>query len=410
MHFFKTEKKKIGATKTATRNNGDQIISKPAPITRRLTIIALYLSVWTLLNGSVTSFTIREYTFNKKNYVSLYDIATKTGINQTFDVISQRGKLYHKHHSAVFQAGYAAYLIDGRVYLSDYPVIRKNGEIFIPSLFFREMCSAFFPELEVRLANNHYSLKTKTKTEDPVPFLTPDSPPKEKIAFIFIDPGHGGRDPGAIGGKIREKDLTLKLSRKIRDYLKKNLKGVQILMTRDKDHFIELGKRTEMANRKLKKGTNGLFVSVHVNASISSRSNGHETYYLSQNPTNEESRATASLENNVVVLESKKHKPYQDVEYVEALMLTTQIQKESALLADNIQDRMKKNLRETRSRGVKKADFFVLRGALMPAVLVEAGYITNSKERKLLTQKDFQDRIAKSVGDGVIDFIKEYNK
>ncbi|MDA3900394.1 MAG: N-acetylmuramoyl-L-alanine amidase [Spirochaetes bacterium] len=378
---------------------------------RTIIIPLLLLTVSLTLFGTSLNFSVREYSIDGKKYISLYDIATKTGINQTFDVISQRGKLYHKHHFAVFQSGYAAYVIDGRIYMSSYPVMRKNGEVFIPSLFFKEMSAAFFPEFNLKLSRNHYSLNKKsTPADDPVANLVPVSPAKEKIAFIIIDPGHGGKDPGAIGHKVREKDLTLTISKKVKKYLEKNLRGVEVIMTREKDIFIELGKRTEIANRKLKKGTNGLFISMHVNASISSRSNGFENYYLSQNATNEESRATAALENNVVVLESNKHKPYQDVEYIEALMLTTQIQKESALLAGKIQNRMKKNLKETKSRGVKKADFFVLRGALMPAVLVEAGYITNKKERGLLIKGKFQDRVAKSVGDGIKDFITEYNK
>ena len=98
-------------------------------------------------------------------------------------------------------------------------------------------------------------------------------------------------------------------------------------------------KRTEIANGLLKEKQNGIFISIHVNAHLSKRISGFETYFLSQNPTNEEARNTAALENNVIVLEnkigSKKH--YGDIDYIEAMMLTTQILKESSMLANSIQ-------------------------------------------------------------------------
>jgi N-acetylmuramoyl-L-alanine amidase len=362
--------------------------------------------------NAASQYSIKEYTIAGKKYISLYDIAVNSDIQQNFDVISQRGKLYYKHHVAVFQSGFSVFLIDGKIYKSSYPVIREDGEVFIPSLFYVKTTEAFYPDYALQKRGNTYILAKRTAPQPPdpeLPDIEPVTPVKDRITFIIIDPGHGGKDPGAIGGKVYEKELVLKISRKLRDHLKQKLPGVTIRMTRDSDIFIELGKRTEIANRMLKKDSNGLFISMHINASVSSKSSGYETYVLSQNPTNEEARATASLENNVVVLEKKKHKPYQDVEYIEALMLTTQIQNESRLLADKIQARMKQNMKQFRSRGVKKADFFVLRGALMPAVLVEAGYITNEKERGELVKASYQTTIARAVGDGVVDFVNEYN-
>lgn len=373
----------------------------------------MLFTVWISLLSASSGFMIPEYTIGGKKYVSLYDIALKSDIQQNFDVISQRGKLYHRHHYAVFQSGFSAFVIDGMIYKSSYPVIRKNGEVFIPSIFFVKTMESFFPNHTLTLTGDRYRLARRTvpkiQPEPSVPELSPEEPPKDRITFIIIDPGHGGKDPGAIGGKVQEKKLVLSISKNLKDYLQKKMPGVTIRMTREGDKFIELGKRTEIANRMLKKDSNGLFISMHVNASISSKSSGYETYVLSQNPTNEEARATASLENNVVVLEQKKHKPYQDVEYIEALMLTTQIQSESRMLADSIQNRMKQNMTSFKSRGVKQADFFVLRGALMPAVLVEAGYITNGKERAELVKPAYQATIARSVGDGVIDFVHKYN-
>jgi len=154
-------------------------------------------------------------------------------------------------------------------------------------------------------------------------------------------------------------------------------------------------------------------LSIHVNASISNKISGYETYFLSQNPTNDDARNTAALENNVIVLEEKSgrsKKRYDDVDYIEAMMLTTQIQKESSLLALSVQRGMSKSNRIFKSRGVRKADFFVLRGVLMPAVLVEVGFITNMKESKYLQSRSHQMKIAEGIADGVSEFIKKYNR
>ena len=182
-------------------------------------------------------------------------------------------------------------------------------------------------------------------------------------------------------------------------------------MTRRNDSFIELAKRTDVANKFLKKDQNGIFLSIHVNATLSSIISGFETYYLSQNPSNEEARNTAALENNVIVLEDRSHrnKAYNDIDYIEAMMITTQIQKESKVLANSIQQGMNRKIRKFKSRGVKKADFFVLRGALMPAVLVEVGFITNTKEAQYLTTKTYQQSIARGLARGVSDFVNKYN-
>ncbi|HPK44948.1 MAG TPA: N-acetylmuramoyl-L-alanine amidase, partial [Spirochaetota bacterium] len=98
------------------------------------------------------------------------------------------------------------------------------------------------------------------------------------------------------------------------------------------------------------------------------------------------------------------------VEMIEALMITTQIQKESAMLAASVQRYLDKTIHEFKSKGVKKADFFVLRGCLMPSVLVEVGYITNPKEKKYLIDKNYQKRLAQGITAGIVAFINEYNR
>ena len=191
---------------------------------------------------------------------------------------------------------------------------------------------------------------------------------RDRISFIVIDAGHGGRDPGAIGfGSMKEKIITLQIARYMGSSLKKKIKNVTIKQTRRDDRFIELSRRTEIANRMLKKHENGIFVSIHVNASLSPKISGFESYFLSQNPTNEDARNTAALENNVVILEDtgkKGGKKYGDIDYIEAMMITTQIQKESSILAGSVQKGMACGRRIFTCFGVSLCPRFWLRSVL----------------------------------------------
>lgn len=390
---------------------------------RKELIILSYIFVFFAFLSSLSALTkwtgaIDVITLNKREYISLYDFITAFDTDNSFDVVTGRGKLYNKSDVSVYQIGFSVILINGALEKSEYPVIRRRGEILFPTGLFESLIKHFYPHIEIRRKNKSYAFH-KVEVETGIDGFTArerklflERKASDRIGFIIIDPGHGGRDPGAIGkGRLREKWITLKIARFLGGIIRKKLKNVKIVLTRRGDKFIELGKRTEIANKMLKNNVNGIFVSIHANASISRKISGFETYFLSQNPTNEEARTTAALENNVVILEdSSMRKSYDDVDLIEALMITTQIQKESSMLAQHIQKGMDKRIWEFKSRGVKKADFFVLRGALMPAVLVEIGYMSNRKELRYLKRADYQKKIADGIGKGIIEFIKKYNK
>ncbi len=348
-------------------------------------------------------------TKNGNEYVSLYQVINSFDIDNSFDIITQRGRLYRKSSILVYQVGFSVGLINGTLLKSRYPVIREKGEIFLPLSFFLETASRFFQGIE--LARKGNSLTTDISAEPGPPRSEPlKKASNDAITFIVIDAGHGGKDPGAIGSGLREKDITLKVARIVAQSLKARLSDISVRLTRNRDLFIPLSSRTEFANKQLQQGSNGLFVSIHVNASISNRISGFETYFLSQNPSNDDARTTATLENTVVVMEhGDSRKKYNAVDYLEALMLTTQIQKESSMLAQSIQDQLDRSISEFKSRGVKKADFFVLRGALMPAALAEIGYISNGKEAAALRKQGYQKKIAEGISEGIVTFIKKYN-
>lgn len=394
-------------------------------MTRNHKIFLCFLLIPILLSFSpAAEKSIRTIELNNKQYISMYDLTSTFDMQNSFDIITGKGKLFYKGAIAVYQIDLSVMLINNKLIKTHYPAIRKEGEILLPLKFLEKIINEFYPyytysEKQSRVYISHKSEnetissqesvieKNKEYIKEDIPFAGTD-----KISFIIIDPGHGGKDPGAIGKRgIQEKHITIKIAYHLERYLKNKLKKMKIQSTRKSDRFVDLSKRTEIANKMLKKNENGLFISIHVNASILHSISGFETYFLSQNPSNEEARAVAAMENNVIIFEENSgRKKYNDVEHVEAIMLTTQIQKESAGLANYIQKYLQKSIPESISKGVKKADFFVLRDSLMPAVLVEVGYISNTMEVKKLTQANYQKKIACGIGDGIIEFIKEYNK
>ncbi len=372
----------------------------------------LIIAVLVFSTGAASDKSISIVDVNGKDYVSLDELISTFSIEHSFDPVFQKGRLYYKSHYMVYKTGYSCSIIDNSIAGSDYPVIRWKGGVYIPVDLALSLLENFYNK-DAEIIKNKIIIKQEIHSAVKKPEKNSVPLKKEKIGFIIVDAGHGGKDPGAVGkGGVKEKNITLNLARKVEALLKTRLQGTKIKLTRNSDRFIELADRAEIANRELKKDTNGIFVSIHVNASISSRISGFETYFLSQNPTNDEARKTAALENNVVILENSRSgkKKYEDVDYIEALMMTTQIQKESSLLAEIVQKKIDRGISEFKSRGVHKADFFVLRGALMPAVLVEVGFITHQKELKYLKTDKYQDKLADGIVDGIITFISQYNK
>lgn len=383
----------------------------------------LFLFLIFILSSSIFSDSLKS---NEKNlqiknilnadYISLNKFAEALELHNSYDIITGRGKLLYKSYTATYQTGLSIIIINGELEKSKTPVIAVNGEIFIPIELIKKISSEFNPFITLVKDKNILNIVYKDDVPKQKPAKEEDKPAKtaeikDKITFLIIDPGHGGKDPGAIGvKKVKEKNITLSVSKYLEEFLNEKLKGVNIKLTRNSDKFLELATRTGIANKMLKANHNGLFISVHVNASIIQNASGFETYFLSQNPSNEEARKTAALENNVIILEEKsKSNTYDDIDNIEALMITTQIQKESSMLAQSVQQSMSNKIKAAKSNGVKKADFFVLRGSLMPAVLAEIGYITNKKESKNLTDKAYQKKVAESIGYGIIEFIKKYN-
>lgn len=224
---------------------------------------------------------------------------------------------------------------------------------------------------------------------------------KWRIDTIVIDPGHGGRDPGAIGPTgIQEKDITLQVGLRLRKLIEKEL-GLKVIMTREKDEFIKLDERTQKANAAQGK----LFLSLHCNANRSRRVNGATTYFLGPART-DEALEVALLENSVLKYESDQPAASEE-EFILAAMAQNAFNHESENLAEIVQQEME-NVVGLPDRGVYQAGFYVLVGASMPNVLVEMAFISNQKEERLLNSPEVQQKIAQALCNSVKRFKQKY--
>ena len=188
--------------------------------------------------------------------------------------------------------------------------------------------------------------------------------------------------------------------------MKKELPDVKIILTRSTDKFVSLQARTKLANTKHA----DLFVSIHCNASKSKKAKGTEVYFLSTAKTTE-ARAVESLENSVVFKYEggeKALKNYDNLAFILMDMAQNEQLEESSQLAMILQKTISKKCGNN-SRGVKQAGFFVLRGAYMPSVLIETGFISNPKEEKNLNNKYYQSRMANSIVEGIKNFKYIYD-
>ncbi len=224
-----------------------------------------------------------------------------------------------------------------------------------------------------------------------------------KVKRIIIDPGHGGKDPGAVGGnQYYEKKIVLRLALMLKKELQKALPKINILLTRDTDRFISLEKRTAFANSK--KGD--LFISLHCNALKNTKVRGIETYYLSltknQTALNLAARENSSSLKNISDLQAILNDLINQTKVPESKKLAELVQK-------NIIQKLKENY-SPRDLGVKKAPFLVLVGSQMPSILIETGFVTNKNERMLLSRSRYLQKISQGITKGVVSYTQAIGK
>jgi N-acetylmuramoyl-L-alanine amidase len=242
-----------------------------------------------------------------------------------------------------------------------------------------------------------------------VPGVQATRPTSQDRPLVVIDPGHGGRDPGSRGpAGTQEKDVALQISLALADVLRARTDW-EIQLTRDTDVLVPIWRRGEWATERKADGSAGVFISVHANAVPNSRATrGFETYFLSEARTEHE-RRVAALENAAAEFETDEEAPPEasDLGFILSELRNLDHQHWSALLAQMIQDEMKE-IHPGPNRGVKQGPLAVITNALMPAVLVEVGFITNPEEERLLRRRDFQTDAAEAIAEAVVRFLDRY--
>jgi len=226
---------------------------------------------------------------------------------------------------------------------------------------------------------------------------------KWKVDCVVIDPGHGGKDPGANGVTgLKEKEATLDIALRLKQLLAKNTQ-LRVVLTREDDRFIGLNERTKRAN-----GQGGkLFISIHCNSLKKGGGSGFETYFLKP-ARNAKAMEVALRENSVIDYEETTN-GYQELteeNYILLAMAQSEFVRESEGLAAIVQKKMLLNT-GLKDRGVDQAGFYVLVGASMPAILVETAFLSSKHEEKLLKTKKFRQQVAQALYESVLDFMKQ---
>ena len=223
------------------------------------------------------------------------------------------------------------------------------------------------------------------------------------VKRIVIDPGHGGRDYGAPGyyKGVHEKTVVLQIAKKLKKKITQQL-GCDVILTRSTDKYLTLEERTAIANTS----NADLFISIHTNAARNKKAYGFETYFLN-----------LATDNSAILVAARENatsaKNISDLQTILTDLMQNAKINESSRLADYIQKsiffNMKKKYSKIKNKGVKQAPFYVLLGAQMPAILIEASFISNPRECKRLTNRNYQERLCAAIVGGVETYIREIN-
>ena len=315
-------------------------------------------------------------------YLPLIRFCNYYDLNWNWDLVSQRIKIEKGNQVVALRPDSKAVLINGKEYSLVKPLEYIDGTAYIP------VDSAAY------LAENVFGVEEKY-----APAVG-----RHRINTVVIDPGHGGKDPGAVSRYgTKEKNIVLDVSKRLKKYLE--AKGLKVYLTRDRDVFISLYKRPAFAKKKKA----DLFVSIHANAAKKSWAKGFEVFYLSE-ATDDTARALAAAENaslkyEEVMVDDKGS--YKDPTLCDLVL--SENRTESKELAKDMA-RVTANKLGMKARGAKAARFAVLKGASMPAVLVEIGFLTNRSEESRLKQSSFRDRIANAIAQSILVYKNEYER
>ena len=324
---------------------------------------------------------IPSYSINGVSYLPLIALCDLKGINWDYDLITRTVNLNKDSHRIKLLVGDDTVFVDGTARKLNCPVDIYKGAIVVPYKFREQILDVLFKEVRATAGNIY---------------------PLCEIKKVIIDAGHGGRDPGAIGKSgLKEKDVTLDIAKRLNNILKEQ--GIEVIMTRSRDTFVSLPQRVAVANNCRAE----LFLSIHANANRARSLNGVEVYYISPRISDSERALVSARNGQLLNLDDTCFlSPSLELKAILWDMTYNYNRAESIELSRAICKALAGNL-NTRLIGVKSANFQVLRGACIPAVLIEVGFLSNSSEERSLSEPSYRQRIAQAISQGLKDYGRE---
>tara|TARA_Y100000389_G_scaffold136558_1_gene134107 strand:- start:307 stop:1431 length:1125 start_codon:yes stop_codon:yes gene_type:complete len=339
-------------------------------------------------------------------YISMNDFGVIAGRNLYINKKTEKIVLNIDGLKVKISKDIAFIVVDEKLYQMKKNVVELNDEYYVPiEELFNILSLKGFNLPSIDYAKMVIALNPRF---DKIQKVTPainlkKEKNKWKLDTIIIDPGHGGKDPGAIGYRgTKEKDITLDVAKRVARKIEKNM-NIKTVLTRDEDIFIRLQDRTKLANSENGK----LFISIHANSAEDTRANGFETYMIGTNK-NAAAVKTAARENAVLDLENGDAIKLTDEDLIKATLAQSGFANSSEQFAALVQQEMNKRL-QSKDRGVKQAGFYVLAYASMPNVLIELGYISNPSEEKKLKSSQYKEALATSIYRAVEKYQKILN-
>ena len=344
----------------------------------------------------------------RPTHVPFLDVVEYFDLNYEFHSTTGTIKLAKGNRSLTLQLGsHEVYDSEGRIYHMRVPLLLSEAQILLPAggvvIIIERLLKLYVSWEYVNATFNTYKGPKPVKRLDQQQREKQITIPRHSVKTVIIDAGHGGKDPGGIGyNKIKEKDIVLKVAKELERELKGRLRGMEVIITRDKDIFLSLEERSEIAN-SANPINNPIYISIHANVSFNTNTRGYESFYLSLEPYNDDAREVASMENSVLEFEIENYNDY--LQEIINRIVDIEYRRESMKLAELIQEGLEENVRnESPNRGVKSAFFYVLKAVKMPSVLVEIGFVTNPEESSMLQTKEYAEKVAKGIADGIEDF------
>ena len=345
-----------------------------------------------------------EYIKEQKYYFSLNDFS---------NVLLKKNFINKDVQKIVFSLGNVKIKVTGNIsfiIIDDKPYQLKNNIIYKKGIFYAPI-DDFLDLLNEKTGSSYVmdysSLSIQNKfisqevSTNPVDLYQEKK--KWKFDTIIIDPGHGGKDPGAVGYRgTKEKDIVLDVSKRLARKIERNSK-TKVILTREEDIFLRLQDRTKFANAN----EGDLFISIHTNAAEDRRASGFETFLIGPNK-NEAAVRVAARENAALELEGFSGKKLTNEDLIKATIAQSAFAAKSEEFASLVQNEIKKRV-QSKDRGVKQAGFYVLMGASMPNVLIELGFISNPNEEKKLNSSSYRDMLATSIYYAVLKYQKSFD-